>query len=164
MVQVLINSKGYNMNPIQSLYYVSPACLICLLVPFREWGCLGPWASRRRHGSMGGEDERRGRRCVWGWRTCLAGGARQWPWSYSYSRLALWHCGARGRTMGRDTHQQRGIWVMWVRDAVHRQRLAFMSLRNFGVAASVMPCRIYDRVVAATCAGMPGSSALWTTH
>ncbi|PNW80203.1 hypothetical protein CHLRE_08g382350v5 [Chlamydomonas reinhardtii] len=34
MVQVLINSKGYNMNPIQSLYYVSPACLICLLVPF----------------------------------------------------------------------------------------------------------------------------------
>lgn len=34
MVQVLINSKGYNMNPMQSLYYVSPACLICLLVPF----------------------------------------------------------------------------------------------------------------------------------
>ncbi|EFJ45992.1 hypothetical protein VOLCADRAFT_63129 [Volvox carteri f. nagariensis] len=34
MVQVLINSKGYNMNPIQSLYYVSPACLVCLLVPF----------------------------------------------------------------------------------------------------------------------------------
>jgi hypothetical protein len=36
MVQVLINSKGYNMNPIQSLYYVSPACFVCLLVPFRE--------------------------------------------------------------------------------------------------------------------------------
>mmetsp|Transcript_7911 Transcript_7911/g.16979 ORF Transcript_7911/g.16979 Transcript_7911/m.16979 type:complete len:399 (+) Transcript_7911:320-1516(+) len=34
MVQVLINSKGYNMNPIQSLYYVSPACFLCLLVPF----------------------------------------------------------------------------------------------------------------------------------
>ncbi|KXZ55498.1 hypothetical protein GPECTOR_2g1047 [Gonium pectorale] len=34
MVQVLINSKGYNMNPIQSLYYVSPACLLGLLVPF----------------------------------------------------------------------------------------------------------------------------------
>jgi hypothetical protein len=38
MVQVLINSKGLNMNPIQSLYYVSPACFICLAVPFRE--CL----------------------------------------------------------------------------------------------------------------------------
>eukprot|EP00798_Chlamydomonas_sp_ICE-L_P001508 gene1508-32886_t len=34
MVQVLINSKGLNMNPLQSLYYVSPACLICLLFPF----------------------------------------------------------------------------------------------------------------------------------
>jgi uncharacterized membrane protein len=34
MVQVLINSKGYNMNPLQSLYYVSPACFLCLLVPF----------------------------------------------------------------------------------------------------------------------------------
>ncbi|KAJ9528880.1 hypothetical protein QJQ45_000442 [Haematococcus lacustris] len=34
MVQVLINSKGLNMNPLQSLYYVSPACLLCLLVPF----------------------------------------------------------------------------------------------------------------------------------
>lgn len=37
MVQVLINSKGLNMNPIQSLYYVSPACFICLAVPFREY-------------------------------------------------------------------------------------------------------------------------------
>jgi Triose-phosphate Transporter family len=34
MVQVLINSKGYAMNPLQSLYYVSPACFICLAVPF----------------------------------------------------------------------------------------------------------------------------------
>jgi len=34
LIQVLINSKGYNMNPMQSLYYVSPACLICLIVPF----------------------------------------------------------------------------------------------------------------------------------
>eukprot|EP00199_Chlamydomonas_sp_CCMP681_P002247 CAMPEP_0119108314 /NCGR_PEP_ID=MMETSP1180-20130426/13691_1 /TAXON_ID=3052 ORGANISM="Chlamydomonas cf sp, Strain CCMP681" /NCGR_SAMPLE_ID=MMETSP1180 /ASSEMBLY_ACC=CAM_ASM_000741 /LENGTH=384 /DNA_ID=CAMNT_0007093915 /DNA_START=119 /DNA_END=1273 /DNA_ORIENTATION=- len=34
LVQVLINSKGLNMNPMQSLYYVSPACLVCLLVPF----------------------------------------------------------------------------------------------------------------------------------
>lgn len=34
MVQVLMNSKGLSMNPMQSLYYVSPACLICLLMPF----------------------------------------------------------------------------------------------------------------------------------
>lgn len=36
MVQILINSKGLNMNPLQSLYYVSPACMISLLIPFRE--------------------------------------------------------------------------------------------------------------------------------
>ena len=36
LVQVLINSKGYNMNPLQSLYYVSPACLLALLLPFGE--------------------------------------------------------------------------------------------------------------------------------
>jgi hypothetical protein len=34
MVQVLINSKGYNMNPLQSLYYVSPACMFSL---FPAW-------------------------------------------------------------------------------------------------------------------------------
>eukprot|EP00201_Polytomella_parva_P010276 CAMPEP_0175054176 /NCGR_PEP_ID=MMETSP0052_2-20121109/9356_1 /TAXON_ID=51329 ORGANISM="Polytomella parva, Strain SAG 63-3" /NCGR_SAMPLE_ID=MMETSP0052_2 /ASSEMBLY_ACC=CAM_ASM_000194 /LENGTH=379 /DNA_ID=CAMNT_0016318835 /DNA_START=207 /DNA_END=1346 /DNA_ORIENTATION=+ len=34
LVQVLINSKGLSMNPIQSLYYISPSCLVCLLVPF----------------------------------------------------------------------------------------------------------------------------------
>ncbi len=48
MVQVLINSKGLNMNPIQSLYYVSPACLVCLLVPFGE--CMEskrPWGTAR---------------------------------------------------------------------------------------------------------------------
>ena len=28
--QVLMSSQGYVLNPIQSLYYVSPACLICL--------------------------------------------------------------------------------------------------------------------------------------
>jgi hypothetical protein len=37
LVQVLMNSKGYNMNPLQSLYYVSPACFISLLLPFCEW-------------------------------------------------------------------------------------------------------------------------------
>ena len=34
LVQILINSKGLNMNPLQSLYYVSPACMLCLLFPF----------------------------------------------------------------------------------------------------------------------------------
>lgn len=34
LVQLLMNSKGYNMNPLQSLYYVSPACLVSLLLPF----------------------------------------------------------------------------------------------------------------------------------
>lgn len=33
-VQVLINSKGLKMDPFQSLYYVSPACMMCLVVPF----------------------------------------------------------------------------------------------------------------------------------
>jgi hypothetical protein len=52
MVQVLINSKGLNMNPIQSLYYVSPACFIGLFVPFREspagssWLPFRPWRGR----------------------------------------------------------------------------------------------------------------------
>jgi len=31
---VLINSKGYKMDPFQSLYYVSPACMVCLVIPF----------------------------------------------------------------------------------------------------------------------------------
>ena len=34
LVQVLITRKGYGMNPIQSLYYVSPACAACLAIPF----------------------------------------------------------------------------------------------------------------------------------
>lgn len=34
LVQVLINSQGLGMNPIQSLYYVSPACFVCLSIPF----------------------------------------------------------------------------------------------------------------------------------
>ena len=33
-MQILINSQGLNMNPLQSLYYVSPACLLGLTVPF----------------------------------------------------------------------------------------------------------------------------------
>jgi hypothetical protein len=35
-VQILINSQGLNMNPLQSLYYISPACLVCLAVPLGE--------------------------------------------------------------------------------------------------------------------------------
>lgn len=34
LVQILINSQGLSMNPLQSLYYVSPACLLGLLLPF----------------------------------------------------------------------------------------------------------------------------------
>jgi hypothetical protein len=34
LVQVLITKQGYAMNPIQSLYYVSPACAACLALPF----------------------------------------------------------------------------------------------------------------------------------
>ena len=36
LVQILMASKGVQMNPLQSLYYVSPACLVSLAVPFRE--------------------------------------------------------------------------------------------------------------------------------
>ena len=34
LVQVLINKAGMKMNPFQSLYYISPACLACLSLPF----------------------------------------------------------------------------------------------------------------------------------
>jgi hypothetical protein len=34
LVQILMAGKGIKLNPLQSLYYVSPACLLCLLVPF----------------------------------------------------------------------------------------------------------------------------------
>lgn len=34
LVQILMTGKGIKLNPLQSLYYVSPACLVCLLVPF----------------------------------------------------------------------------------------------------------------------------------
>lgn len=34
LVQILMAGKGIKLNPLQSLYYVSPACLMCLLVPF----------------------------------------------------------------------------------------------------------------------------------
>jgi len=41
LVQILMNAKGLAMNPLQSLYYVSPACLLCLAVPFRESALVG---------------------------------------------------------------------------------------------------------------------------
>ena len=34
LVQILIKSKGISMNPIQSLYYISPACFVCLFIPW----------------------------------------------------------------------------------------------------------------------------------
>lgn len=37
MVQILMAARGLALNPLQSLYYVSPACFACLLVPFCEW-------------------------------------------------------------------------------------------------------------------------------
>ena len=37
LIQILINSQGLNMNPLQSLYYVSPACLLGLTIPFRAF-------------------------------------------------------------------------------------------------------------------------------
>ena len=33
-LQILINSRGMKMDSFQSLYYVSPACLLCLIIPF----------------------------------------------------------------------------------------------------------------------------------
>jgi len=37
LVQILMAGKGIKLNPLQSLYYVSPACLVCLLVPFSKF-------------------------------------------------------------------------------------------------------------------------------
>ena len=62
LVQVLMNSQGYTLNPIQSLYYVSPACLVCLAVPFLVlelpiMRSTDTWTLRpavRRHGGRGG--------------------------------------------------------------------------------------------------------------
>lgn len=34
LVQILMAGKGIKLNPLQSLYYVSPACFACLSVPF----------------------------------------------------------------------------------------------------------------------------------
>uniref|UniRef100_A0A383VIL4 Sugar phosphate transporter domain-containing protein n=1 Tax=Tetradesmus obliquus TaxID=3088 RepID=A0A383VIL4_TETOB len=33
MVQLLLQSKGIKLNPITSLYYIAPVCLMCLLLP-----------------------------------------------------------------------------------------------------------------------------------
>lgn len=34
LIQILMTAKGLKMNPLQSLYYVSPACFLCLLPAF----------------------------------------------------------------------------------------------------------------------------------
>ncbi|KAK1302177.1 putative sugar phosphate/phosphate translocator [Acorus calamus] len=33
LIQILLNSKGINLNPIHTLYYVAPCCLVFLFVP-----------------------------------------------------------------------------------------------------------------------------------
>ncbi|XAR70960.1 hypothetical protein NMG60_11028018 [Bertholletia excelsa] len=47
MIQILLTSKGISLNPITSLYYVSPCCLVFLLVPwvFVEYPILKESAS-----------------------------------------------------------------------------------------------------------------------
>ena len=54
LVQILINAKGLNMNPLQSLYYVSPACLACL--PGALWCAAARPATSlpARHGRVSG--------------------------------------------------------------------------------------------------------------
>lgn len=34
LIQILINSKGMKMNPLQSIYYISPVCMACLSINF----------------------------------------------------------------------------------------------------------------------------------
>ncbi|KAL2897859.1 hypothetical protein RDABS01_039641 [Bienertia sinuspersici] len=34
LIQILLTSKGIQLNPITSLYYIAPCCLICLTVPW----------------------------------------------------------------------------------------------------------------------------------
>lgn len=63
LVQVLMNSKGYNMNPLQSLYYVSPACFISLLLPFRKCHVLPAAMCCQRHGAAAQPD---------GWSRCCS--------------------------------------------------------------------------------------------
>ena len=55
LVQLLINSRGLNMNPLQSLYYVSPACLLGLAIPFGEsFGAVVAQEARGQGGWGGG--------------------------------------------------------------------------------------------------------------
>lgn len=34
LVQILLQGRGIKLNPITTMYYVSPVCLMCLLIPF----------------------------------------------------------------------------------------------------------------------------------
>lgn len=34
LVQILLQGKGIKLNPITTMYYISPVCLACLLIPF----------------------------------------------------------------------------------------------------------------------------------
>lgn len=35
LVQILLQSKGVKLNPITTMYYVSPCCLVFLFIPWR---------------------------------------------------------------------------------------------------------------------------------
>ena len=54
LVQILMNAKGLQMNPLQSLYYVSPACLLGLSIPWRERSSGRGRGARRGGGSVRG--------------------------------------------------------------------------------------------------------------
>jgi hypothetical protein len=54
LVQVLMTGRGVSLNPMQSLYYVSPACLVSLAVPFgaRLDGLWFGWPFGGQRGSV----------------------------------------------------------------------------------------------------------------
>jgi len=54
LVQILIKSKGIAMNPIQSLYYISPACFVCLFIPWVQVSSLSLSLSLLYYFSFGG--------------------------------------------------------------------------------------------------------------
>jgi len=43
--QILLTSKGISLNPITSLYYISPTCFVFLLAPWLFNGTR-PWRDR----------------------------------------------------------------------------------------------------------------------
>lgn len=43
LIQILLQKKGLKMNPITTLYYIAPACFLCLLVPFLIFDYPAMW-------------------------------------------------------------------------------------------------------------------------